>query len=100
MAAMKFPVWCRGTSPITTRLLNLAGRAHVPVSCGGVSVGPGDIVLADGDGVFALPVTEAKTVAAIALQRGQMVQERRKSRLQTNTLGENSGASAMIEESL
>lgn len=100
LADMQFPVWCRGTSPITTRLLDLSGRTHVAVSCGGVSVMPGDVVLADSDGVFALPPEEATKVGAIALQRGQMVQARRQSRASGQSLGQLSGASAMVERNL
>jgi 4-hydroxy-4-methyl-2-oxoglutarate aldolase len=100
MAQMQFPVWCRGTSPITTRLLNLAGRSRVAVSCGGVCVSAGDVILADSDGVFALPPDEAAVAGAIALQRGQMVEERRKGRPDGLSLGQLSGATAMVEGNL
>lgn len=100
LAALAFPVWCRGTSPTTTRLLNLAGRAHVPISCGGVSVASGDVILADGDGVFALPPLEAEQVGAIALKRAQLVEERRRTRSNAISLGQLSGATAMIEKSM
>ena len=42
-----FPMWCRGMSPITTRLYNLGGTLNLPVSCGGVTVSPGDAIIAD-----------------------------------------------------
>ncbi len=37
-----------------------------PIVCGGVRVRPGDIVLADGDGVIVVPIEKAADVAAIA----------------------------------
>ncbi len=37
-----------------------------PVACGGVFVRPGDVVLADGDGVIVVPIEDAERVAEIA----------------------------------
>lgn len=47
---MNFPVWCRAiTSRGTTK--NRGGWVNAPAACGGVSVQPGDLILADDDGV-------------------------------------------------
>ncbi|TPW78509.1 RraA family protein [Schumannella sp. 10F1B-5-1] len=47
------PVYARGLSVLTTKLLGLdAGGINIPVSVGGVSVQPGDVVLADRNGVL------------------------------------------------
>jgi regulator of RNase E activity RraA len=64
------PMWCRGPSPITTKLLALGGELNVPVSCGGVTVAPGDAVLADECGVLVLKPGEIDAVAdrALAMQ--------------------------------
>jgi regulator of RNase E activity RraA len=63
----RMPVWCRGPSPITTKLLALGGDLNVPVSCGGVAVEPGDAVLADESGVLILKPHEIDLVADRAL---------------------------------
>jgi len=41
------------------------GEVNVPVSCGGVVVAPGDVVVGDGDGVVVVPREDA----AVALER-------------------------------
>ncbi|MDG2003324.1 MAG: hypothetical protein P8J20_08335 [Novosphingobium sp.] len=53
--ALGFPVFTRG---ITSRKPTMTGpgEVNVPVSCGGVCVIPGDIVVADGEGVIVLPL--------------------------------------------
>ena len=63
-----FPMWCRGVSPITTKLLALGGGINVPIACGGVPIRPGDIVLADESGVIVLAPDEADAVAERALE--------------------------------
>ena len=49
-----FPVFCKAaTSSASTK--NGGGSVNVPISCGGVSVNPGDIILGDADGVVVIP---------------------------------------------
>lgn len=62
------PMWCRGPSPITTKLLGLEGALNVPVSVGGQTIHPGDAILCDESGVVALPPDRAKAIAERALQ--------------------------------
>lgn len=64
------PVWSRGPSIVTTRLLGLDGEFCGPISCGGVAVNPGDAVLADENGVLVLPREQVRAAAnqAIAFQ--------------------------------
>jgi regulator of RNase E activity RraA len=63
------PVWCRGVSALTTRRLEFEGALLVPVQVGGAVVCPGDIVLADSDGVFFVSAEGAEELAAQLLAR-------------------------------
>lgn len=62
-----FPVWCKGRSPVTTKQGKTGGTVNASISCGGTSVKPGDIILADENGVLALPAQEFKKFAQQAL---------------------------------
>ncbi len=45
------------------------GTINHPISCGGVIVNPGDIVVADADGVVTVPLNEAQQVLKAANDR-------------------------------
>lgn len=62
------PLWCRGPSPITTKLLGLEGMLNGPVSVGGVTVEAGDAVLADESGVLFLKPWQIEEVADRAIE--------------------------------
>ena len=95
-----FPMWCRGMSPITTRLYNLGGTLNLPISCGNVAVKAGDIILADESGVLVLPAGEAEAIADAALAR-QERGERSQARVKAGEkLGDISGATKMVLEAL
>lgn len=98
MVELGFPVWCRGTSPVTTRLLNSGGTIHRPVSVGGVAIVPGAAIIADSSGVFALSLEDAGKATDIALVRATLVEERRKTRAPNLALGALSGATKMVED--
>ncbi len=63
-----FPVFSRTVVPSTSvgRLVTVA--REIPVSCGGVLVNPGDIVVGDSDGVVVVPRAAAAEVLAAATQ--------------------------------
>lgn len=61
------PVWSRGPSVVTTRVLGLDGEFCGTVSCGGVSVRPGDAILADENGVLVLPREQIYAAAQQAI---------------------------------
>ena len=56
-----FPVYCTGTTP-GGPYKEGPGEINVPISCGGISVNPGDIILADPDGVIVIPRLDAAAV--------------------------------------
>jgi regulator of RNase E activity RraA len=61
--ASGLPVWCRGRSPLTTKLLGKGGTIGETVNCGGVTVRPGDLVIADENGVCIIDPAEAEALA-------------------------------------
>jgi 4-hydroxy-4-methyl-2-oxoglutarate aldolase len=63
------PVFFLGVSPITTRLLGLEGEINTPISICGVTVQPGDLVVADDDGVLVINPAKAGEFGRIALQK-------------------------------
>jgi 4-hydroxy-4-methyl-2-oxoglutarate aldolase len=58
---MKFPVFARGLCPKGTTKVT-PGKINVPITCAGVPVGPGDIIVADDDGVVVVPLASAEAV--------------------------------------
>jgi 4-hydroxy-4-methyl-2-oxoglutarate aldolase len=58
MAALDFTVFARGSCPAGPHK-GFRGTVGVPVSCGGVLVRPGDIVVGDADGVTVVPAEQS-----------------------------------------
>ena len=66
--ANRFPVFGRGVIPIPG-VRKTAGLINVPVACGGVVVAPGDVVVADEEGIVVLPKAQAEALLAKARAR-------------------------------
>ena len=91
-------VHARGTSMLTTKLHGIdAGGVNVPVTCGGAVVRPGDAVLADANGVLAVPIDVLERIVDIALdddaEEPELVGDLRAG----TPLGALTGASATVE---
>src|SRR5262245_22617864 len=54
MLGQKLPVFARHMTPLTGRTRIALSAINEPVSCGGVRVRPGDLIVADGSGVIAV----------------------------------------------
>ncbi len=66
LTKQRVPVYCPGVSRgIRPGRLELESTGK-PITCGGVFVRPGDVVVADGDGVIVVPHDKAMQVATIA----------------------------------
>ena len=65
VAAMGFPVWATNIWPVHADK-GKGGGVNLPIACADVVVRPGDLVVADGDGVIVIPRSEAATVVSAA----------------------------------
>lgn len=63
-----FPVFATGIVPSTSVHHYKFGGAQIPVVCNGVPVAPGDVVVADSDGVAIVPRAQAQAVLTLAQQ--------------------------------
>ncbi len=69
IVAMGFPVFCRGIHPADSLGRLDVADFDVPIRCGGVLVRPGDLILADDDGVVAIPRDAADRALAMAEEK-------------------------------
>lgn len=68
LRALGFPVYAVGTNPNGPTKF-VPGRINWPISCGGVAVQPGDLIVGDGDGVVVIEREKAASLLDLAAKK-------------------------------
>jgi regulator of RNase E activity RraA len=67
--SLGFPVFAAGMKPVDSRGRGIVVDYNVPVECGGVTLAPGDLIVADFDGVLAVPAAVVDEVVRLATDK-------------------------------
>ncbi|MDH0053053.1 regulator of RNase E activity RraA [Pantoea sp. PA1] len=76
------PLYATGTTP-SGPYKEGPGEVNVPVSCGGIIVNPGDIILGDRDGVIVIPKSDAHSI----LEKAIVLSEKDKNKAANSAVG-------------
>lgn len=71
IADLPFPIFALGVNPRKS-IKSYRGEVNVPITCAGVPINPGDIVVGDEHGVMVLPADEVPAI----LERAKQLQQR------------------------
>lgn len=75
LRGLELQVWCRGVTPVAPGKVG-GGQIGGEVRCAGVAVSPGDVVVADDDGVVVWPASRVQELLVLAKARLQADLER------------------------
>ncbi|MEO7144208.1 MAG: RraA family protein [Bryobacteraceae bacterium] len=67
--SLGFPVFAAGMKPVDSKGRGVVIDYNVPVDCGGVTVTPGDLIVADFDGIIAIPAPAVEEAVRRAAEK-------------------------------